>query len=101
MNYYASFPPQSRYGRISRGYLFFSPIVNALLKTNGIRRSRTLDNLVIEGNAFVILSSCFFTQRRVERMNLGDGKLYHIGGGGCACIIAPDGRKLTENFDEE
>lgn len=34
-------------------------------------------------------------------MNLGDGKLYHIGGGGCACIIAPDGRKLTEYLGEE
>ncbi|KAI8242970.1 Arylacetonitrilase [Colletotrichum sp. SAR 10_99] len=32
---------------------------------------------------------------------LGDGKLYHIGGGGCACIIAPDGRKLTEDLREE
>lgn len=55
----------------------------------------------IEGNTFVVLSSSFFTQRGVKRMNLGDGKLYHIGGGGCACIIAPDGRKLTENLGEE
>ncbi|ODM23090.1 hypothetical protein SI65_00679 [Aspergillus cristatus] len=31
----------------------------------------------------------------------GNTFLYHIGGGGCACIIAPDGRKLTEDLGEE
>lgn len=55
----------------------------------------------IEGNCFVVLSSSFFTEKGIERMRLGDGKLYHIGGGGCACIIAPDGRKLTEDLGEE
>lgn len=34
-------------------------------------------------------------------MNLGNGKLYHIDSGGCASIIAPDGRKLTEDFGEK
>ena len=54
----------------------------------------------IEGNCSVVLLSSF-TQRGVDRMDLGDGKLYHIGGGGCACIIALDGRKLTEDIGEE
>ncbi|KAH0349156.1 carbon-nitrogen hydrolase, partial [Aureobasidium melanogenum] len=55
----------------------------------------------IEGNCFVVLASSFFTKEGVDRMQLGDGKLYHIGGGGCAAIIAPDGRKLTEDLGEE
>ncbi|KAJ4264287.1 hypothetical protein NW762_005483 [Fusarium torreyae] len=55
----------------------------------------------IEGNCFVILSSSFFTQKGVDRQNLGNGKLYHIGGGGCACIIAPDGRIITQDLGEE
>lgn len=49
----------------------------------------------------MILASSFFSQHGIERMNLGDGKLYHIPGGGCACIIAPDGRKLTQDLGEE
>ncbi|KAL4934222.1 carbon-nitrogen hydrolase [Aspergillus undulatus] len=55
----------------------------------------------IEGNTFVVLASSFYTKAGIERMRLGDGKLYHIGGGGCACIIAPDGRKLTQGLGEE
>ncbi|KAJ4108666.1 hypothetical protein NW768_012143, partial [Fusarium equiseti] len=55
----------------------------------------------IEGNCFVILSSSFYTQKGVDRQKLGDGKLYHIGGGGCDCIIAPDGRIITTDLGEE
>ncbi|RDW76524.1 carbon-nitrogen hydrolase family protein [Aspergillus mulundensis] len=54
----------------------------------------------IEGNTFIVLASSFYTQTGIERMRLGDGKLYHVGGGGCACIIAPDGRKLTQDLGE-
>lgn len=32
---------------------------------------------------------------------MGDGKLYHIPGGGCACIIAPDGRIITSDLGEQ
>ncbi|KAM0228711.1 hypothetical protein ACHAP5_011873 [Fusarium lateritium] len=56
---------------------------------------------VIEGNCFVIVSSSFYTQNGVDRQRLGDEKLYHIGGGGCACIIAPDDRIITTDLGEE
>lgn len=55
----------------------------------------------IEGNCFVVLASSFYTKEGIDRMQLGDGKLYHIGGGGCSRIIAPDGRTITEDLGEE
>ena len=55
----------------------------------------------IEGGCFVVLASSFYTKAGIERMKLGDGKLYHIGGGGCARIIGPDGRSMTEDLGEE
>lgn len=48
-----------------------------------------------------MLASSFFTQAGVDRMRLGAGQLYHIGGGGCAAVIAPDGRKMTADLGEE
>ncbi|ETS76769.1 hypothetical protein PFICI_12156 [Pestalotiopsis fici W106-1] len=46
-------------------------------------------------------ASSFFTKAGVERQNLGNSQLYHIGGGGCAYIIAPDGRIITSDLGEE
>ncbi|PSN61604.1 carbon-nitrogen hydrolase [Corynespora cassiicola Philippines] len=84
MNYYDSFPPQTALWSQCR---------------EGAHNLSTTH--AIEGNCFVVLASSFFTQAGVDRMRLGDGKLYHIGGGGCAAIIAPDGRKLTTDMGEE
>ena len=102
MNYYSSFPPhtalwsQCREGKSCPGSALQWTV---MANETGAHTLSTVH--AIEGNCFVVLSSSFFTQRGVDRMNLGDGKLYHIGGGGCACIIAPDGRKLTEDLSEE
>ncbi|PYI10974.1 carbon-nitrogen hydrolase [Aspergillus sclerotiicarbonarius CBS 121057] len=84
MNYYSSFPEKSALWSQCR---------------EGAHNLSTTH--AIEGNCFVVLASSFYTQAGVDRMQLGDGKLYHIGGGGCACIIAPDGRKLTQDLGEE
>ncbi|KAL4940845.1 carbon-nitrogen hydrolase [Aspergillus oleicola] len=54
----------------------------------------------IEDNCFVVLTSSFYSQEGIDAMRLGDGKLYHIPGGGCAAITAPDGRKVTKDLSE-
>lgn len=119
MNYYSSFPEgsalwsqcregmhESRLSHLSSLTPFPSPplpqnpdILTHLLQPPGAHNLSTTH--AIEGNCFVVLASSFFTKAGVERMRLGDGQLYHIGGGGCAAVIAPDGRKLTADLGEE
>ena len=102
MNYYSSFPPQTAlWSQCREGKSCLGSALQWTVMANGTG-AHTLSTVhAIEGNCFVVLSSSFFTQRGVDRMSLGHGKLYHIGGGGCACIIAPDGRKLAEDLGEE
>lgn len=119
MNYYSSFPEgsalwsqcregmhESRLSHLSSLTPFPYPpllqnpdILTHLLHPPGAHNLSTTH--AIEGNCFVVLASSFFTKAGVERMRLGDGQLYHIGGGGCAAVIAPDGRKLTADLGEE
>lgn len=70
-----------------------------------IRLSQGARNLstthAIEGSCFVIVATTVYSQEGIEKQKLGDGKLYHIPGGGCACIIAPDGRTITSDLGEE
>ncbi|KAF4828344.1 Arylacetonitrilase [Colletotrichum tropicale] len=89
----AAWPPMNYFNSFPEGSALWSQC------REGARNLSTTH--AIEGNCFVILSSSFYTQTGVDRQKLGDGKLYHIGGGGCACIIAPDGRKLTQDLGEE
>ncbi|KAF0325256.1 hypothetical protein GQ607_007583 [Colletotrichum asianum] len=89
----AAWPPMNYFNSFPKGSALWSQC------REGARNLSTTH--AIEGNCFVVLSSSFYTQTGVDRQKLGDGKLYHIGGGGCACIIAPDGRKLTEDLGEE
>ncbi|CAG7921855.1 unnamed protein product [Penicillium olsonii] len=84
MNHYSSFPPGTALWSQCR---------------EGAHNLSTTH--AIEGNCFVVLASSFFSQTGIERMKLGDGQLYHIPGGGCATIIAPDGRRLTEDLPED
>ncbi|KAF4965626.1 hypothetical protein FSARC_6613 [Fusarium sarcochroum] len=89
----AAWPPMNHFDSFPAGSALWSQC------REGARNLSTTH--AIEGNCFVILSSSFFTQKGVDRQRLGDGKLYHIGGGGCACIIAPDGRIITQDLGEE
>ncbi|KAI8206817.1 Arylacetonitrilase [Colletotrichum sp. SAR 10_65] len=89
----AAWPPMNYFNSFPEGSALWSQC------REGARNLSTTH--AIEGNCFVVLSSSFYTKTGVDRQKLGDGKLYHIGGGGCACVIAPDGRKLTEDLGEE
>lgn len=108
MNYFKSFPEGSAlWSQCREGPSYYpcsrckarNDTVKKLISYTGARNLSTTH--AIEGNCFVILSSSFYTQKGVDCQRLGDGKLYHIGGGGCACIIAPDGRIITEDLGEE
>ncbi|PLB53939.1 carbon-nitrogen hydrolase [Aspergillus steynii IBT 23096] len=89
----AAWPPMNYYSSFPEGTALWSQC------REGAHNLSTTH--AIEGNCFVVLASSFYTQKGVDRMKLGDGKLYHIGGGGCACIIGPDGRKMTQDLGEE
>lgn len=103
MNYYNSFPPGTALWSQCREGLSLIILRNwmnqLLIILSGAHNLSTTH--AIEGNCFVVLASSFFSQTGIERMKLGDGKLYHIPGGGCATIIAPDGRRLTEDLPED
>ncbi|CAG7923649.1 unnamed protein product [Penicillium olsonii] len=89
----AAWPPINYYSSFPKGTALWSQCCE------GAHNLSTTH--AIEGNCFVILASSFYSKEGIDRMKLGDGKLYHIPGGGCSAIIAPDGRKLTEDLGEE
>lgn len=50
----------------------------------------------MESAAFVIHSTAVVSEAGIERMKLAGAMMWSKPGGGASCIVAPDGRLLTE-----
>ncbi|KAK7514306.1 carbon-nitrogen hydrolase [Phyllosticta citriasiana] len=90
----AAWPPMSSHKSYPEGTIIFS------MCREGAHTLSTTH--AIEGNCFVVFASTFFTKQGLDAMKMGDeNPVYRNGGGGCSCVIGPDGRKLTEDLGEQ
>lgn len=52
----------------------------------------------IETQSFVLPSTGILSQDGLEKMQLKGHPIFGYGGGGCAAVFGPDGRKLSEDL---